>query len=118
MVKDLVTEKIGIEVSRQADGERLAVGKVDVENCLAAGDCHLIGQWEHSDRRQAREVESRTARRGSREAVQATPQSLPNCEASTLNPNRTMNVSDSNGRIFAMAQAEASYSRNFATKYA
>jgi len=27
MVKDLVTEKIGIEVNRQADGQRLAVEK-------------------------------------------------------------------------------------------
>ena len=44
-------------MSRQADGERWAVGKVDVEKCLAVVDCHLIGQWEHSDKRQAREVE-------------------------------------------------------------
>jgi len=43
MVKDLVTEKIGIEVSRQADSERWAVKRVDVE-CLAAGDCRPIGQ--------------------------------------------------------------------------
>jgi len=44
MVKDLVTDKIGIEVSRQADGQRLAVEKIDVEKCLAAGKCQLIGQ--------------------------------------------------------------------------
>ena len=44
MVTDLVTEKIAIEVSRQADGQRLAVEKVDVEKCLAAGECQLIGQ--------------------------------------------------------------------------
>jgi len=88
MVKDLVKGKIGIEVSRQADGERWAVEKVDVEKCLAAGDCRLITQWEQ----QAREEESRTARRaarnkymkrekkiGSRKASQAAPQSLPNC---------------------------------------
>ena len=43
LVKDLVTEKIGIEVSRQADSERWAVKRVDVE-CLAAGDCRPIGQ--------------------------------------------------------------------------
>jgi len=66
MVKDLVTEKIGIESSRQADGERWAVKKVDVEKCLAAGECRPIGQWEHSDRRQVRQVESRTARRAAR----------------------------------------------------
>ena len=35
-------QKIEIQVSRQADGERWAVGKVDVEKCLAAGDCHLM----------------------------------------------------------------------------
>ena len=57
MVEDLVSVKNGIDVSRQAEGARWAVGKVDVEKCLAAGDCHLIGQWEHSDKRQAREVE-------------------------------------------------------------
>jgi len=39
MVKDLVTEKIGLEVSRQAEGQRLAVEQVDAENCLAAGEC-------------------------------------------------------------------------------
>ena len=44
MVKGLVTDKIGIEVSRQADGQRLAVEKVHVERCLAAGKCRLIGQ--------------------------------------------------------------------------
>jgi len=66
MVKDLVTEEIRIKVSRQADGERWAVGKVDVEKCLAAGDCRPVGQWEQSDRRQAREVESRTAKRAAR----------------------------------------------------
>jgi len=43
MVKDLVTEKNGIQVSGQADGERWAVRKVDVEKCLAAGDCRPIG---------------------------------------------------------------------------
>jgi hypothetical protein len=37
MVKDLVTEKIGIEVSRQADGQRLVVEKVDVENVSQQG---------------------------------------------------------------------------------
>ena len=77
-----------------------------------------------------REVESRTARRAarnkymkriknreSREAVQSTPQSLPNCEASTLTPDRTINVSDSSGQNFVMVQVEASYSRNSATKH-
>jgi len=39
MVKDRVTKKIGIEVSRQADSQRFAVEKVDVEKCLAAGEC-------------------------------------------------------------------------------
>jgi len=86
MVKDLVTEKIGIEVSRQVEGQRLAMEQVDAEKCLAAGDCRLIGQWEHSDRRHAKEVEGRTARRaarnkyikrrnkrGSRKASQAAP---------------------------------------------
>jgi len=130
MVKDLVTEKIGIEVSRQADGQRLAVGKVDVEKCLAGMECRQIGQWEHSDRRHEREVEGRTARRvarnkyvkrktkrGSCKASLAAPQSLPSCEASTLNPDGTVNVSDSSGRIFVMAQVEAFYSRNSATKH-
>jgi len=86
MVKDLVTEKIGIEVSRQAEGQRLAVEQVDVEKCLAAGECRPIGQWEHSDRRHAKEAEGRTAiraaqnkyikrkkKRGSRKASQAAP---------------------------------------------
>jgi len=86
MVKDLVTEKIGIEVSRQAEGQRLAMEQIDAEKCLAAGGCQLIGQWEHSDRRHAKEVEGRTARRaaqnkyikrkkkrGSRKASQAAP---------------------------------------------
>ena len=50
IVKDLVTGKIGIEVSRQAEGQRFAVEQVDAENCVAAGECRPIGQWEHSDR--------------------------------------------------------------------
>jgi len=50
-------------VSRQADGQRLPVEKFDVEKCLAVGECRLIGQWELSSRRHAREVENRTARR-------------------------------------------------------
>jgi len=37
MVKDLVTEKIGIEVSRQAEGQRLAVEQVDAENASQLG---------------------------------------------------------------------------------
>ena len=60
MVKDLVTEKFEIEVSRQAEGQRLAVEQVDADKGLAAGECRLIGQWEHSDRRHAKEAESRT----------------------------------------------------------
>jgi len=44
MVKDLVTEKIGIEVSRQAEGQRLVVKQVDADKCLAAGECRPIGQ--------------------------------------------------------------------------
>jgi len=66
MVKDLVTEKIGIEVSRQAEGQRLAVEQVDTGKCLAAGECRPIGQWEHSDRRDAKEAEGWTARRAAR----------------------------------------------------
>jgi len=66
MVKDLVTDKIGIEASRQAVGQRLAVEQVDAEKCLAAGKCRLIDQWEHSDRRHAKEAEGRTARRAAR----------------------------------------------------
>jgi len=66
MVKILFTEKIGIEVSRQAEGQRLAMELVDAEKCLAAGECRLIGQWEHTDRRRAKEVEGRTARRAAR----------------------------------------------------
>jgi len=50
MVKDLVREKIVIEMSRQADGQRLALEKVDVEKCLAVGECGLIGQWGQSNR--------------------------------------------------------------------
>jgi len=61
MVKDLVTGKIEIEVSRQADSQRVAVEKVGVGKCLAAGECQLIGQWMQRNRRQAREVEGRTA---------------------------------------------------------
>ena len=66
IVKDLVTGKIGIEVSRQAEGQRFAVEQVDAENCVAAGECRPIGQWEHSDRRHAKEAEGRTARRAAR----------------------------------------------------
>jgi len=86
MVKDLVTEKIGIEVSRQAEGQRLVAEQVDAEKSLAAWECQPIGQWEHSDRRHAKEAESRNARRaarnkyrqggkkrGSRKASQAVP---------------------------------------------
>ena len=65
MVKILFTEKIGIEVSRQAEGQRLAMELVDAEKCLAAGKCQPIGQWEHSDRH-AKEAEGRTARRAAR----------------------------------------------------
>ena len=57
IVKDLVTEKIGIEVSRQAEGQRLAMEQVDAEKGLAAGECRRIGQWKHSDRRHAKEAE-------------------------------------------------------------
>jgi len=66
MVKYLVTEKIGIEGSRQAAGQRLAIEQVDTEKCLAAGKCRPIGQWKHSDRRHAKEAEGRTARTASR----------------------------------------------------
>jgi len=66
IVKDLVTEKIGIEVNKQAEGQRFAVEQVDTENCVAAGECRLIGQREHSDRRHAKEAEGRTARRAVR----------------------------------------------------
>ena len=34
IVKDLVTEKIRIEVSRQAEGKRLAVNQFDAGKCL------------------------------------------------------------------------------------
>jgi len=73
-------------VVRQAEGQRLAVEQVDAEKYLAAWECRLIGQWEHSDRRHAKEAEGRTARRaarnkyikggkkrGSRKASQAVP---------------------------------------------
>jgi len=86
MVKYLVTEKIGIEMSKQAAGQRLAVEQVDAEKCLAAWECRPTGQWEHNDRRHAKEAEGRTARRaarnkyikggkkrGSRKASQAAP---------------------------------------------
>jgi len=86
MVKELVTQKIGIEESRQAEGQRLAVKQFDAEKCLAAEECRPIGQWEHSDRRHAKETEGVTARRearnkylkrgkkrGSRKASQAAP---------------------------------------------
>jgi len=63
MVEDLVIEKIGIEVSRQAYGQRLPVEKFDIEKCFAVGECRLIGQWELSIRRHAREAEDSTARR-------------------------------------------------------
>jgi len=66
MVKYLVTEKIGIEVSRQAAGQRLAVEQVDAEKCLAAWECRPTGQWEHSGRRHAKEAEGRTSRRAAR----------------------------------------------------
>ena len=66
MVKDLVIEKIGIEVSRQAEGQRFAVEQVDAENCVAAGEYRPIVQWEHSDRRHAKAAEGRTARRAAR----------------------------------------------------
>jgi len=38
IVKDLVTGKIGIEVSREAKGQKVAVEAVDVEKCLAADE--------------------------------------------------------------------------------
>eukprot|EP00277_Geminigera_cryophila_P000766 CAMPEP_0179427372 /NCGR_PEP_ID=MMETSP0799-20121207/13342_1 /TAXON_ID=46947 /ORGANISM="Geminigera cryophila, Strain CCMP2564" /LENGTH=630 /DNA_ID=CAMNT_0021202397 /DNA_START=535 /DNA_END=2429 /DNA_ORIENTATION=+ len=41
-VRDLVTEKIGIEVSRQADGQRLAVEKVDLKNILQLGSVNRL----------------------------------------------------------------------------
>jgi len=59
MVKDLLTEKIEIEVSRQAEGQRLAVEQIVAEKCLAAGKCQVIGQWEHSDRRKKQRVGQR-----------------------------------------------------------
>ena len=59
LVKDLVTEKIEIEVSRQAEGQRLAVEQIVAEKCLAAGKCQVIGQWEHSDRRKKQRVGQR-----------------------------------------------------------
>jgi len=59
-------KKFGIEVSMQAEGQRLAVEQVDAEKCLAAGECRPIDQWEHSDRRHAKEAEGRTARRAAR----------------------------------------------------
>jgi len=37
VVKDLVTEKIGFEVSRQAEGQRLVVEQVDTENVSQLG---------------------------------------------------------------------------------
>jgi len=66
IVKDMVTETIGIEVSRQAEGQRLAMEQVDAETCLAAGECRPIGQWEHRDRRHAKEAQGRTARTAAR----------------------------------------------------
>jgi len=65
-IKELRIEKIEIELSRQAEGQRLAIEQVDAEKCLAAGECRPIGQWEHSDRRHAKEAEGRTARRVAR----------------------------------------------------
>ena len=56
MVKDLVTEKIEIEVSRQAESQRLAVEQDGAEIFLAAGECRQIGQWEHSDMRKKHRV--------------------------------------------------------------
>jgi len=38
IVKDLVTGKIEIEVSREAKGQKVAVMAVDVEKCLAADE--------------------------------------------------------------------------------
>ena len=38
IVKDLVTGKIGIKVSREAEGQKVAVEAVDVEKCLAADE--------------------------------------------------------------------------------
>ena len=89
MVKDLVTEKIGIEVSRQAEPQRLAVEQVDAGKCLAAWECRPIGQWEHSDRRHAKEAEGRTARRAAQnkhikggKKEKWISQSLPSCSYS------------------------------------
>jgi len=45
MVKDLVTEKIGIEVSRQAEGQRLAVEQVDAENISQLGSFDRLVSW-------------------------------------------------------------------------
>jgi len=62
------------------------VEQVDAEKYLAAGECRSIGQWEHCNRRHAKEAEGRTTRRaarnkyikrikkrGSRKACQAAP---------------------------------------------
>ena len=106
MVKDLVTEKIGIEVSRQAEGQRLAVEQVDAEKYLAAGECRSIGQWEHCNRRHAKEAEGRTTRRaarnkyikrkkkrGSRKAPQAAP---AQCGPILLTPTKCFNLDRTN----------------------
>jgi len=50
MVKDLVTEKTKIEVSRQADSQRVMGEKVGVGKSLAVRECQLIGQWKQRNR--------------------------------------------------------------------
>ena len=45
IVKDMVTEKIGMEVSR-ANSQKVAVEKIDVEKYLASEDHQTIDQWE------------------------------------------------------------------------
>ena len=88
MVKDLVIEKIGIELSRQAEGQRLVVEQFDAEKYLAAGESRPIGQWEHRDRRHAKEAEGRTARIAARNKYikkkkkNRISQSLPSCSYS------------------------------------
>jgi hypothetical protein len=46
IVKDMVTEKIGMEVSREANSQKVAVEKIDVEKYLACEDHQTIDQWE------------------------------------------------------------------------
>ena len=50
IVKDPVTRKIGIEVSRKAKAQKVAVETVAVEKCFSAEEHRRIDHWEQRNK--------------------------------------------------------------------